>query len=162
MKFSLLLLIIVGAAAHCFSQTKPLEFGNGSRLLFPVSSVAVQKDFVDTEKIIRQQLIVVYRGLGRATAENPFGQFPENSAPVRATKLTKKQSRLLFGKIDRINTAYAFRQGANEFYLSGFNSINPRRLDTCRECKVKITLVILESKADGKLYYSPYIESIEK
>ena len=161
MKFSLLLFLIVGAAANCFSQNKLLKFSDDSQLSLPVSA-AVQKEFADTGRIFRQELIAVYTGLGRSSNSYTFGQFSEDFGAVHTTKLTKKQRNLLFRKIDRINTAYSLKQGENEFYISGFDSVNFRRLDDCSQCEVKVRLTVLELKADGKIYYSPYIESIEK
>ena len=161
MKLSLLLFLILGAAANCFSQSKTLKFSDESQLLLSGGASAYE-DFEDTGRIINKEMIAIYTGMGKSSASYALGQFSESSGMIQSAKLTKKQRNRLFGKIDRINTAYSLKQGENEFYINGFKSVNFRQLDDCNSCEVKVRLTLLELRAKGKIYYSPYIESIEK
>lgn len=141
--FTIILLISQNASGQ---DGNNIKFTDGSEL-------CVLNNFykpITEMKVFEKEIIATLNSVGKS----PLSQEIVNKV--------KGKNRKLSYQLKKINTAYQVAQDNQQFYISGFDSIDYEKLRDCDKCKIRCRLIILEIKSSDQTYYIPAIKSIEK
>jgi hypothetical protein len=143
-----------------FSQENRIKFTDNSEITIEADFYRNVSLIKLTKKLIRKELIATFTGVGKAPHLSAIGKLLNKKENNKSGKITAREANRFFNKLEKITTAYDFRQAGNKFYINGLNSINYEKLRDCSACEVKVRLIIMEIKVGDEIYYSPIIESI--
>ena len=144
---TLILTTILLLSHNIFGQSNDvLQFTDGSKL--PVLNNLSEN--IKEIEIFEKEVIATFNSIGKG----PLSKEIVNKV--------KGKNRKLFYQLRKINTAYQLAQDNQQFYISGFDSIDYEKLRDCNKCKIRCKLIILEIKSSDQKYYIPVIKSIKK
>lgn len=174
MKTILILFLLSIGASVCLSQEKRIEFTDGSELLLIKNNKHLNSMKL-TGRLFKKEVAATITGLGKAREFTPLGRLSNKATETnKSDKITAKERKSFFGKLDKITTEYEFKQSGSEFYSNGLSAIDDSRIirdlypflskepENCKVCEVKLKLIIIEMKIENEIYYTPVIVSIER
>lgn len=164
MKFFAILFLVFFLAVNCSAQENRIKFTDGTELTMDAGDyekrAAVYKNAEFTGRFAEKETDAALESVGKAVPLPLFGRFLNVSDAADFKTFTRRQNKSFFNKFDKITTAYDFMQNGGAFYLSGLESIDLWKLDGCRDCRVKVKIIILEMKSGGATYFVPIAEAL--
>ena len=144
MKFLLALLIVIGSAAACLSQSKAINLIDNSKLEVTDEQESEKASFSKIS-VKRVYFNAVFKSFGKAVP-------PLSENTLKSLKRTDKS---LAAQIKKINSAYEMTQGDFQFYLATFNSVNYEDFKSCisaAPCKIECEafVISLVNKSEKK------------
>ena len=112
-----------------------------------------------TDRLFRKELTATFDSLGKARNISATGKVIDGKA-INAKELSKREVNRLYRKIDKINTAFDFRQGDNGFYISVLRSVGDKVLNPRVGCTFNLKVILVETRIKDDFYYSIILESM--